>query len=129
MKNGIVEILLKAENGNISNLDAFLELNELSKIIDDAKEQIKKDAYDEVDRIGEKNYEHKGWVINTKSKITWDFKHIKAWVDQKSTLSNIEELAKLAATKRVDMCDTETSEAIEPAIAKYSYFLDIKPVK
>jgi hypothetical protein len=52
--------------------------------------------------------------------MTWDFKHIKSWVDKKAELTEIEESAKLSyynAMKGNLSANKESGEEIEAAIA------------
>lgn len=124
MNNVINETIKKANNGEITFIDAYLTLHEISKQVEAAKEAIKKQAYDEIERTGEKNYAYKGYSLSCASKATYSYKHIKIWNEEKAKLSEIEEKAKAALKLNLD-ADSKTGETIEPAIVTYSYFLKI----
>jgi hypothetical protein len=123
--NFIDDLVAKAIDGTNSNLDSFLIINEISKKVEEAKDQIKKAAYDEVERIGEKEYTRNGYKITCRSKSTYNFNHIKIWQEEKEKIKTIEERAKIACTKGLDV-DSISGERFEPCIVTYSYFLEIK---
>lgn len=125
MNNEINETVQRANDGEISFIDAYLFLHEISKQVEAAKESIKKSTYDEIDNTGEKNYKYKGYTLSCGSKSTWSFKHIPAWNEQKAKITEIEEKAKAALRFKLD-ASSETGETIEPAIVTYSYFPKIE---
>jgi hypothetical protein len=121
MNNVINETIQKANDGEITFIDAYLVLHEISKQVEAAKESINKSAYDAIEKTGEKNYAYNGYVLSCGSKATYSYKHIQAWNDQKAKISEIEEKAKAALKLNLD-ADSKTGETIEPAIVTYSYF-------
>lgn len=125
MSNVINETIQKANNGEITFIDAYLIINEISKQVEAAKEAIKKQAYDEIEKTGEKNYNYNGYVLSCGSKATYSYKHIKIWNEEKLKLAEIEEKAKAALKLNLD-ADSKTGETIEPAIVTYSYFPKIE---
>jgi hypothetical protein len=121
----ILEILQKVNDGQMSAIDAYTQFKLQSEIIENAINAVKKLAYDEVEATGEKDYKKNGFVYNCQIKTTYDFNHIKAWSEVKKSLSDIEDKAKAAMKFKLD-ANSETGDVIEPATAKYSYYVKIR---
>jgi len=124
----IRQIQIDAEEGNMDSLHAYIELDKLEKVIKDSKDKVKESAIKKAEQYGEKTFEDFGAKIEMSGKTTWDFKHIPAWNDKKRELTDIEEIAKLAAmnaAKNIESANTSTGEMIIPGASKYSPFLKI----
>lgn len=120
----INRIAMLAESGEMLNLEAYASLKRISDALETALETVKKGAYNELEKC-EKDYKNYGYTFNCKSRGTWSYKHISSWVELDLKRKNIEELAKIAATKGVN-ANAETGEIIEPAVCAYSYFIEAK---
>lgn len=110
-------------NGNISPLLGYAQLESAKKNIEGMLSQIKEDAMEEAEKMGIQNGAVERWgykISRVASRANYDYKGIRSWVDKKMELSNIEELAKLAAKTGKQQVDPDTGELIDPAIVTYS---------
>ena len=105
-------------DGNLSHLEAWIELNELSKHLAKCIAEIEGGAIIEANK--NKGQGFKNWkLIDIKNNgSTYSFNHSESWRVINAMQKNIEEKMKQAAKLGVTVLDEETGEVFEPAIAK-----------
>lgn len=133
METHIENVITLFEQGEKSALDAYIEVELIKKSAEAALSKLKEDAVKEAQELGTDNgpVQYKGCKLSrVSSRASYNYKHIQAWVDRKTELSEIEELAKLGAKYNKAQVDTETGEEIPPAIVTtYSKEgLSVKPL-
>lgn len=114
----------QAIDGEINELDAYIEIDDLEKECKRAKDAVKDAAISQAENYGQKIFEHAGRKIEVRNKRSWYFDHIPDWNQKKLDLKSIEEKAKVAATSGLNASE-ETGEVIQPAIHKDSTYLAI----
>ena len=118
IRQSIQEAADLVNEGEVNAFDVGRELSYTKNCVEQAKEKIadaEKKEFEKYlpDELKAKKIQLAG------GGMTWDFKHIKAWVDKKAELTEIEEKAKAAfnaALKNTSSFDNETGEEITPAI-------------
>jgi hypothetical protein len=124
IKNTLSKLVQDVIDGNESSLTTYAEMNMLKKHIEKCMEEIKEEAQKEADSFNEKTFVFKGFEFTkTEGKRMYDFKNVQKWVETKSKLSEIEELAKQSANnyaKLKTMLVTEDGEVVEPCVITYS---------
>jgi hypothetical protein len=130
-----------AHEGEANEIETYIHLKELGEFVEAKMDYIKESLIRKVSNENGKlimlDYE-----VAVSQKTTWDFKGMKAWVEKKAELSEIETKAKLAAQLNLKIgnntkegfdsgiADSNTGEVLEAAIATYSKpFLTIKKLK
>lgn len=117
------QIIEQVNNGYMTALDAYILLDTQKKQLEEAISSVKEDAVEEARKLGTDN----GTVTyrdvklqKVASRASYSYSHIPTWIDRKSELQNVEELAKLAAKYGKPQADPDTGEFIPPAIVTYS---------
>ena len=119
MKNIIEALVSDVDLGYKNALEAYQILTEAEKLIKAAKDKLLEDAIDEYEKYGEKTIQFNGFKVSKTQSARYDYKHITAWVDLKSRLVNLEELAKVANNQN-EAIILDTGEVVEPAKKTYS---------
>lgn len=92
----IQQLTFAVDNGNLSALDAYIQLHQIEKLAGEARKQIQAQAVTEAQREG-KQFTRMGFEIQCRSGAgRWDYKHIQQWEAKKFELSQLEEKAKWA---------------------------------
>ena len=114
----ILNLTFAVEEGNLSALDAYIQLHQIEKLAGEARKQIQAQAVTEAQREG-KQFTRMGFEVQCRAGAgRWDYKHIKEWEAKKFELSQLEEKAKWAfksAEKGITPID-EDGVIVEPAI-------------
>ena len=114
----IQQLTFAVEEGNLSALDAYIQLHQIEKLAGEARKQIQAQAVTEAQREG-KQFTRMGFEVQCRAGAgRWDYKHIKEWEAKKFELSQLEEKAKWAfksAEKGITPID-EDGVIVEPAI-------------
>lgn len=105
-------------DGNFSSLEAWIELQELSKHLAKCIAEIEGGALIEANK--NKGQGFKNWkLIDIKNNgSTYKFDHSESWRVINAMQKNIEEKMKQAAKLGVTVLDEDTGEVFEPAISK-----------
>jgi hypothetical protein len=110
----------KVQNGEISAMDAYIELYEQQKELTAQLNDIKELARLERERYGKEQIMRKGYLVElSPGRSVWDYKEVSAWVSVKERLSEIEKMAKMAYNG-AEVTDKETGEVVEPAKCTYT---------
>jgi hypothetical protein len=105
----------KAMNGEISAMDAYIELYEAKAEIEKQLNDIKELARLERERYGKEEVKRNGWLIELASgRKTWNYKGVSAWNSVKARLTEIEKMAQMAYNG-AEVIDKESGEVVEPA--------------
>lgn len=108
-------------SGEMSAIDAYIELYEHKKAIEDQLATIKELAILEREKYGKEEITRKGYRIElAKGRSIWNYKSVGAWVELTSRLKDIEKMAQQVATKNVEIVLPDTGEVIEPATVTYT---------
>ena len=92
----IQQLTFAVEEGNLSALDAYIQLHQIEKLAGEARKQIQAQAVTEAQREG-KQFTRMGFEVQCRAGAgRWDYKHIPDWEAKKFELSQIEEKAKWA---------------------------------
>jgi hypothetical protein len=136
-----------ALNGEINELQAYIELKQFEELIAEKKKNISKAAMRLVELEKDYKAEQSGYIVAKMQKTTWNFKHIAKWVEKKAELSSIEDTAKMAyqlsqkdfgnntvsdfENNQIEsIANASTGEIIEAAIPEYSEpFLKLEKIK
>jgi hypothetical protein len=111
----------KVINGEISALQAYTELYQAKKEIDEQLNGIKDLAVQERDRYGKENPVINGFQVEKMpGRKIWDYSGVSMWSATKDRLKDIEKHAQAVALKGVEVIDNETGEVIEPAKLTYA---------
>lgn len=111
----------KVMNGEMSAIDAYIELYEAKKQIEEQLSEIKELALLERERYGKEAIRRKGYEIEiARGRAMWDYKEVSIWASLKARMKDVEKMAQQVAAKNVEIIDTETGEVIEPATCKYT---------
>ena len=114
----IQQLTFAVEEGNLSALDAYIQLHQIEKLAGEARKQIQAQAVTEAQREG-KQFTRMGFEVQCRAGAgRWDYKHIPDWEAKKFELSQLEEKAKWAfksAEKGITPID-EDGVIVEPAI-------------
>ena len=113
----IQQLTFAVEEGNLSALDAYIQLHQIEKLAGEARKQIQAQAVTEAQREG-KQFTRMGFEVQCRAGAgRWDYKHIKEWEAKKFELSQLEEKAKWAfksAEKGITPIDDD-GVIVEPA--------------
>ena len=113
----IQQLTFAVEEGNLSALDAYIQLHQIEKLAGEARKQIQAQAVTEAQREG-KQFTRMGFEVQCRAGAgRWDYKHIKEWEAKKFELAQIEERAKWAyksAEKGITPIDDD-GVIVEPA--------------
>jgi hypothetical protein len=119
--NHINQIASDADCGLADPLEVFIQLKQIEKSLEAALTSIRESAIKEAAKYPEKTFSYKGAEVTKKSgSARYDYKHISGWAKLESDRKRIEDLAKLAASKSVQVTDELTGEIIEPARVTYT---------
>lgn len=114
----ILKLTFAVEEGNLSALDAYIQLHQIEKLAGEARKQIQAQAVTEAQREG-KQFTRMGFEVQCRAGAgRWKFDHISDWEAKKFELSQIEDKAKWAfksAEKGITPID-EDGVIIEAAI-------------
>jgi len=129
LKSKLIEMANQAVEGEVNEIAVYIELNEISKLVNDLKKQVLPCALHQADREDKKTFDHGNFTVTKSSKTTWSFKHLKDWNEKKEDIKAFEERAKTAHGMREAIICQETGEVVEPAHKSVSETLMIKPRK
>lgn len=105
----------KAMNGEISAMDAYIEVYEAKMELDKQFDDLKELARLERERYGKEEVMRNGWLIELASgRKQWNYKGVSAWNSVKARLADIEKMAQMAYNG-AEVTDKETGEVVEPA--------------
>jgi hypothetical protein len=111
----------KVMNGEMSAIDAYIQLYEAKKEIERQLEDIKDLALLERDKYGKEEIVRNGYKVEVaRGRAIWDYKNVSIWSALKSRMTDVEKMAQTVAMKAVEIVDTETGEVIEPAKVSYA---------
>jgi hypothetical protein len=111
----------KIMNGEMSAIDAYIELYEAKKAIEQQIDEIKPLAILEREKYGKEDIMRRGFKVEIASgRAMWDYKGVSLWKSLKSRMADVEKMAQTVAMKAVEIVDTETGEVIEPAKVTYT---------
>jgi hypothetical protein len=92
----IQQLTFAVEEGNMSALDAYIQLHQIEKLAGEARKQIQAQAVTEAQREG-KQFTRMGFEVQCRAGAgRWKFDHISEWEAKKFELSQVEEKAKWA---------------------------------
>ena len=120
----IREIEQQVNDGEFDEISGYIYLDEIEREVKRAKDNIKSLAIDKAELNSAKKFEHHGYIVEVCNRSTYDYKHIKSWVDKKKELSEIEKKAKISLEQNMNI-DMETGEVYEPAHKQTTTFLKI----
>jgi hypothetical protein len=104
-----------AMNGDISALDAYIELYEQHKALGEQLAELKEIARLERERYGKETVIRKGYQVELMpGRSVWNYNNVSAWNSTKNRLKDIEKMAQMASTGK-EVTDMESGEVIEPA--------------
>lgn len=104
-----------AMNGDISALDAYIELYEQHKALGEQLAELKEIARLERERYGKETVVRKGYQVDMMpGRSVWSYANVSAWNSTKTRLKDIEKMAQMASTGK-EVTDMESGEVIEPA--------------
>lgn len=104
-----------AMNGDISALDAYIELYEQHKALGEQLAELKEIARLERERYGKETVVRKGYQVDMMpGRSVWSYANVSAWNDTKTRLKDIEKMAQMASTGK-EVTDMESGEVIDPA--------------
>lgn len=105
----------KAMNGEVSALDAYIELREAEADIKKQIDDIKDIALLELEKYGKETVIRRGWHIEkVNGRRIWSYKGVSAWNSVKARLSEVEKMAQMAYNG-AEVTDKDTGEVVEPA--------------
>lgn len=92
----IQQLTFAVEEGNLSALDAYIQLHQIEKLAGEARKQIQAQAVTEAQREG-KQFTRMGFEVQCRAGAgRWKFDHIQDWEAKKFELAQLEEKAKWA---------------------------------
>jgi hypothetical protein len=104
-----------AMNGEISAMDAYIELYEAKKLIEEQLDDIKELARLERERYGKEEVKRNGYLVElAPGRKSWNYKGVSAWNSVKARLTDIEKMAQMSYNG-AEVTDIESGELIEPA--------------
>jgi len=110
----------KVMNGEMSAIDAYIELYQARAELDKQIEDIKELALLERDKYGKEEVNRRGYVVDiAKGRSIWSYKNVSAWNSVKERLKDIEKMAQMAFNG-AEVTDKETGEVIEPAEVSFT---------
>lgn len=111
----------KVMNGEMSAIDAYIDLYEQKKALEAQMADIKELAVLERERYGKEAIRRNGYEVEiARGRALWKYDNVSAWASLKSRMKDVEKMAQAVATKGVEIVDTESGEIIEPASVSYS---------
>lgn len=111
----------RIERGEISAIDAYIELYEQKKALEEQIEHIKELAILERERYGKEQIKRKGYEVELMSgRKVWSYKGVSTWESLKDRMKDVEKMAQHVATKGVEIIDVETGEVIQPASLSFT---------
>lgn len=111
----------KVMNGEMSAIDAYIELYQTKKEIERQLDDIKDLALLEREKYGKEDIVRNGFKVEVaRGRAMWDYKSVSIWSALKSRMTDVEKMAQTVAMKAVEITDTETGEVIEPAKVSYA---------
>lgn len=92
----ILNLTFAVEGGNMSALDAYIQLHQIEKLASEARKQIQAQAVTEAQREG-KQFTRLGFEVQCRAGAgRWKFDHIQDWEAKKFELTQLEDRAKWA---------------------------------
>lgn len=102
-------------NGEVSAIDAYIELYEAKKLIEEQLDEIRDLAVQERERYGKESPMRNGYLVEiAPGRKNWNYKGVSAWNSVKARLTDIEKMAQMAFNG-AEVTDKETGEVVEPA--------------
>jgi hypothetical protein len=102
-------------NGEVSALDAYIELYEAKKLIEEQLDEIRDLAIQEREKYGKESPMRNGYLVEiAPGRKNWNYKGVSAWNSVKARLTDIEKMAQMAYNG-AEVTDKETGEVVEPA--------------
>lgn len=133
LENQLLDLLDKAEAGELDTLETYANLKKLSGIVSDAVKQLEEKALQEASKHdgnfirGSFSFESRG------GRKIWDFKPVKKWAELNNQIKQLEGSLKMAFEARQNdfsMVDEETGEIQElPNISFSKPSLIVREVK
>ena len=114
---------LDVAEGMADPMDVYAELSRTEKLTEALKKAVKEGAMAQALEHGadKERVAYHGHTFEVrKGRSMYSFKHIESWAKAEEEKKRIEELAKIAAKKNVEVADTETGEVIPPAHVTYA---------
>jgi hypothetical protein len=102
-------------NGEVSALDAYIELYEAKKLIEEQLDEIRDLAIQERERYGKESPMRNGYLVELAlGRKSWNYKGVSAWNSVKARLTEIEKMAQMSYNG-AEVIDKESGEVVEPA--------------
>jgi hypothetical protein len=102
-------------NGEVSALDAYIELYEAKKLIEEQLDEIRDLAIQERERYGKESPMRNGYLVElAPGRKSWNYKGVSAWNSVKARLTEIEKMAQMSYNG-AEVIDKESGEVVEPA--------------
>ncbi len=113
----IRELENKALDGEVNELEAYIECNKIKNVAESAMKNLKQYALQEYERYNEKTVNRYGCSIQKSQSGRYSYKHIKEWQDANGRSKAIEKQAQEAykqSLKGIELID-ENGEIVQPA--------------
>jgi hypothetical protein len=102
-------------NGEVSALDAYIELYEAKKLIEEQLDEIRDLAIQEREKYGKDSPMRNGYLVElAPGRKSWNYKGVSAWNSVKARLTEIEKMAQMSYNG-AEVIDKESGEVVEPA--------------
>jgi len=110
----------KAMNGEISAIDAYVDLYEQHKALGEQLSELREIARLERQRYGKEVVIKRGYLVELSAgRSVWSYTGVSAWNNLKTRIKDVEKMAQMASNG-VEVTDTETGEVIEPATRTFT---------
>jgi hypothetical protein len=117
--NAMRDIALASENGDRDRVEAYAELYKLKAVLEDCLSSAKAGAINDVAKYGKEGVVVGDLKLTIKSGAgRWNYQGVKQWMDLKTKMIGVEELAK-AANKTGGFVTDENGEVINPAVQTF----------
>jgi len=114
----IMYLLTTVEDGYTDVVDVYLHLDELSKMIEKTKSNLKEQVISKVKEQENNKLNQSGYTLKLVQSGKYSYKHITEWVNYDTKRKSIEKIAKdMYNNNHSEFIDTETGEII--LAAKY----------
>lgn len=111
----------KVMNGEMSAIDAYIELYETKKALEQQLADIKELAVLEREKYGKEVINRKGYEVDiARGRAVWNYNDVSIWRSLKERMKDVEKMAQIVTMKSVEVTDTETGEIVEPAKVTYT---------
>ena len=102
-------------NGEVSAIDAYIELYEAKKLIEEQLDEIRDLAILEREKYGKDSPMRNGYLVEiAPGRKSWNYKGVSAWNSVKARLTDIEKIAQMSYNG-AEVTDMESGEVVEPA--------------